>query len=194
MSEPLYHGTDMFSQMNIVNVGINLNQNPRGGDFAVGFYLTPVLRSAKKMALRKSFGMSQPSIVELTLIGDFKNIISVKDFGKIDVYSSESDIIKWAQFIINNGCGLKYIQSVSAIQGYDDHNLDKRYDIVIGSIADGSITQVARKCKAQSRLVTVKEAKEFLDNSFGIQYCISTERGLSVIDKMPREKKGVSWR
>lgn len=194
MEEPLFHGTDKCSQENIVNNGINLNQNPRGGDFAVGFYLTPVLRSAMDMALRKSFGSSQPSIVELSLLKGFDSIISVKNFGAVTLSSSNEDIIEWAQFIVNNRNGESYIKNISSKFGLGDNNLDKRYDIVIGTIADGSVTKIARKCKAENRIITLNEAKNFLDKSFGLQYCISTKRGLSMINKPPREKKGVLWR
>lgn len=191
MSETLFHGTDNDSKENILNQGINLNINPRGGDFAVGFCLTPELKSATDMALRKSFNNGQPSIVELTLKKDYKKLCSVKDFGFITESSTDAEIMAWAQFIINNRNGLEYIQTVSAIQGYEDNNLDKRYDIVVGTIADGSVTQIARKCKAEKRIVTLKEAKKFLDKVYGLQYCINTEIGLQMIDKKPREKKGV---
>lgn len=194
MSEPLFHGTDKTSKDDIINHGIKLDINPRGGDFAIGFYLTPELRSASKMALRKSFNSMQPSVVELTLKKDYKNLCSIKDFGCITNSSPDEVIISWAQFIINNRNGIEYIRSVSASQGYEDNNLDKRYDIVIGTIADGSVTQIARRCRAEKRIVTIKEAKDFLDISLGMQYCICTEVGLQMIDKPPREKKGVLWR
>lgn len=194
MSAPLYHGTDSQSLENIVTAGINLSQNPRGGDFGVGFYLTPNLCTAKTMALRKAFEISTPSIVELTLAKNFESLSTVKDFGNIGINSKDNEILYWAQFIVNNRCGLEYINSVSTQNGLSEHNLDKRYDIVIGTIADGSVTRIARRCRAEKRLVTLPEAKDFLDKSFGIQYCICTKHGLSMIDKIPREKRGVSWR
>lgn len=48
--------------------------------------------------------------------------------------------------------------------------------------------------KAVKPIGNNSEAKEFLDKSFGIQYCISTEVGLSVISHPPREVKGVPLR
>lgn len=194
MSKPLFHGTDNNSKDDIINNGIKLDINPRGGDFAVGFCLTPELKSASDMALRKSFNNGQPSIVELTLKKDYQKLCSVKNFGYVTKSSRSEDIMAWAQFIINNRNDLEYVRTVSAIQGYEDNNLDKRYDIVIGTIADGSVTQIARKCKAEKRIVTLEEAKKFLDKIYGLQYCISTEIGLQMIDKQPREKKGVLWR
>lgn len=189
----LFHGTDNNSKDDIVRNGIKLDMNPRGGDFAVGFYLTPEIQSASA-ALRKSFNSMQPNAVELTLKKDFKKLGCVKDFGYITKHSADNEIIAWAQFIVNNRNGTEYIQTLAEKQGFEDNNLDKRYDIVIGTIADGSITQTARKCKAEKRIVTLKESKKFLDKSFGLQYCISTEAGKQMIDKQPREKKGVLWR
>ena len=67
------------------------------------------------------------------------------------------------------------------------------YDIVVGPTADGKITQTARKCNAEKRMITIKEARNLLDKLYGLQYCISTEKGLSAINGQPR-KKGVLWR
>lgn len=194
MSEPLFHGTDNSSKDDIIINGINLNINPRGGDFAVGFYLTPELKSASNMALRKSFNSMHPSVVELTLRKDYSNHCSVKDFGRITKYSKNEDIIAWAQFIVNNRNGKEYIKTIASVHGFEDNNLDKRYDIVVGTIADGNVTQTARKCRNEKRIVTLTEAKKLLDKSIGLQYCINTNRGLQMIDSQPKEKKGVLWR
>lgn len=194
MSESLYHGTDNKSKDDIINNGIVLDKNPRGGDFAVGFYLTPNLNSAKSMALRKSFSNQKPSVIELTLVKNYTKKVKVKNFGNITTSTSDNEILLWAQFIVNNRCGNDYINKISSKYGLDDNNLDKRYDIVIGTTADGNVTQAARKCKNEKRLITLVEAKEFLEKNFGLQYCISTKKGLSMIQNQPREKKGVSWR
>lgn len=160
----------------------------------MGFYLTPELECAKRMALRKSFNSGMPAIVELKLRKHPERFICIKDFGSISLNSADTEILNWAQFIINNRCGWEYIQLVVDKNGFGDHNLDKKYDLVIGTTADGSVTKTARKCKSEKRMVSLKEAKEFLDKSFGKQYCISTEKGLSVIEGSPRNRKGVSWR
>lgn len=193
MSNALYHGTNVVSQKSIVDDGICLNQNPRGGDFAIGFYLTPELECAKAIARRKAYGNGSPSVVELTLRSGFQKYVNVRDFGAITSASEDEKILEWAQFIVNNRCGSDYVSKVSLPKGIGDNNLDKRYDIVIGSIADGRVTKIARNCKGEKRLVTLTEAKSFLDKTFGIQYCICTTNGLSMIKNQPREKKGVSW-
>ncbi len=124
---------------------------------------------------------------------NYADIIKVKRFTEFNKHSSCDGILEWAQFIINNRNGIDYIDKVSSKYGLADNNLDKRYDIVIGPTADGKITQTARKCKAEKRLITLQEAQNLLDKLYGLQYCISTEAGLSVINGKPR-KKGVSWR
>ena len=194
MVEPLYHGTNKESQNNIVNDGINLCINPKGGDFAVGFYLTPDLDSAKRLAMRKADFLSTPAIVELALKKSFREFLSVKDFGRITLNSSDSVLIGWAQFIVNNRCGTDYVRSVSSPGGYEDNNLDKRYDIVIGQTADGAISHIFRQCKEEKRMITLFKAKKLLENDYKIQYCISTERALSYLQYGPKEKKGVSWK
>lgn len=190
----LFHGTNELSQNNIVNSGIDVNLSKKCGDFGKGFYLTPELDSAKSIALRKSFQDIRPAVVELTLKKEYNNFVKVKSFGNLTLSSSDKDILEWAQFIVNNRCGIDYINKVAVRYGYEENNLDKRYDMVVGTIADGSITKVVRLCNAEKRLVSLTEAKGFLNKSFGIQYCICTVKGLSAIDKLPRKKKGVSWR
>ncbi len=190
----LYHGTDRDSEENIVNNGIDVDHNPRGGDFGVGFYLTPNLEIAKQMALRKTFTGLIPEVVEMTLDKDFQKKVKVKDLGVLSLASSDEKLMQWAQFIVNNRCGMDYVLSVSSKHGLGENNLDKRYDIVLGSIADGKITKISRLCKKEKRIVTLNEAKDFLDKYYGLQYCINTEKGLSAIADYPRKKKGVSWR
>lgn len=194
MSEPLYHGTDEQSENNILNNGINININPNCGDCGRGFYLSPVLDSAKQWALRKAFLNNKPAVIELTLVKNYQDIIKVKDFGLISKQSSDVEILEWAQFIVNNRCGLEYVKKVAAPNGYENNNLDKRYDLVIGTIADGAITKIAKQCNAEQRLITIKEANNLLNKEFGLQYCLCTENALEIIDKKPRKKKGVSWR
>lgn len=156
--------------------------------------MTPELQTAIAMALRKSYGYYKPGVIELTLQKNYRDCVIVRDFGMITYASPKKDLLSWAQFIVNNRNGIGYTREVAAKAGYEENNLDKRYDIVIGSIADGSVAKISRQCKTEKRLVTIEEAKEFLDKSFGIQYCISTEVGLSVISHPPREVKGVPLR
>ena len=194
MSEPLYHGTDDFSRDDIVDNGIRLDRNIVVGDFGYGFYLTPNLECAKSMALRKSYLNAQPGLVELVLKKNYTDIVRVKRFENLDKSSNCDDVLVWAQFIINNRNGIDYISKVSSKYGLSENNLDKRYDIVIGPIADGNVTKTARKCNAEKRLITIQEAKNLLDKLYGLQYCICTETGLSAINRKPRKKEGVSWR
>ena len=187
----LYHGTNKESGSSIVNAGINVRHNPRSGDFGMGFYLTPDLARAKAMALRKAFDNSEPCVIELDIQDNSLLAYKSRIFSEVSIESSELEIMEWAQFIVNNRCGIDYVKKVASRFGYSDCNFS-RYDLVVGTIADGSVALVARKCQSEKRIITFPEAKEFLEKSFGLQYCISTERGLSIIDGAPRIKE-VSW-
>ena len=127
MSKPLYHGTDVTSQTDIIDNGIRLDRNLAVGDFGYGFYLTPNFESAKGMALRKAYINTQPGMVELILKKNYADIVTVKRFRNLDKASNDNDIMIWAQFIINNRNGLDYIYKVSSRFGLGDNNLDKRF-------------------------------------------------------------------
>jgi hypothetical protein len=103
-------------------------------------------------------------------------------------------ILSWAQFIINNRCGAKYMREANLPEALCDNNLSGRYDIVVGQIADGDVTQIAQACKRETRPVTSAEARNMLSKNFGMQYCLCTNNALAEITKQPRIKEGVQWR
>lgn len=193
MDYALFHGTKYSSALLIETNGIRFDQNTYSCDFGYGFYLSPDISSAKTWARRKAF-RDTPAIIEVSLRKDFAEHVKVKDFGIITDNLSDDIILKWAQFIINNRCGLEYVSKTSLSSELKDNSLDASYDIVIGQIADGSITQIASDCKRQFRPITISEAHRLLNTNFGIQYCLCSEKALSVITKKPRIKKGVQWR
>lgn len=188
MKIKLYHGTINSSKNNIINNGIDVNYTNKVGDFGIGFYLSKDVFNAEYIANRKAhLTKEKPCIIELT-IQSSKNNLRVKEFMN-KTMNSEEDLIKWAQFIVNNRCGMEYIKNVSSKYGFEDNNLDNRYDIIIGKTADGHITKIASMCKDEQRLITSKEAKSLLSKNYGVQYCISTIKGLSIISTGPTERK-----
>lgn len=190
----LYHGTTSSSKDNILKNGIDVKYSHKVGDFGIGFYLTPDLFNAKNIALRKvEVSEMKPSIIEVTT-KTFDKKLKVKDFTKANILNDDKELMKWAQFIINNRCGKKYIKNVSSKYGFEDNSIDNRYDIIIGKTADGQITKIFQLCEKEQRLITLEEAKNLLSKDYGIQYCIKTKNGLKVFKENPKEKKGVSWR
>lgn len=175
MNIDLYHGTDKQSEENIMENGINVCHNRNIGDFGQGFYLSPREDIARLWALRKGY-LTKPGMIKVLLKADFKRQLKVKVFEEIGKGTSPTNILEWAQFVVNNRCGTNYVENVAAKAGFSDHNLDKRYDVVIGQIADGDVVRIAKACQQQCRCVTLQEAENFLEKSFGVQYSFHTEK------------------
>ncbi len=193
MDYSLFHGTTLSNAERIVSEGIRFDQNFFMCDFGPGFYLSPDVSSAKTWASRKAF-RETPAIVELQLNKDFSKRLHVKDFGIITDTLTDEKILSWAQFIINNRCGADYMKETPLSKTLCDNNLSGTYDIVVGQIADGDVTQIAQACKREVRPITLEEARSLLSKNFGMQYCLCTNNALTEITKQPRIKEGVQWR
>ena len=193
MDYSLFHGTTLNNAERIVSEGIRLDQNYFMCDFGPGFYLSPDVSSAKTWASRKAF-KGTPAIIELQLSRDYGKRLRVKDFSVITDTLPDELILSWAQFIINNRCGAEYMRGADLPEALCDNNLSGRYDIVVGQIADGDVTQIAQACKRETRPVTSDEARSMLSKNFGMQYCLCTNNALAEITKQPRIKEGVQWR
>ena len=125
----LYHGS------NTVIDRINLDMCRPYKDFGRGFYLTVMKEQAEKMAQRvsKIYGGS-PVVNAFELDDSFSQIegLNIKDFGK---ETSE----EWARFVKNNRS--KMFTDISNPQC----NLDNKYDIVIGPIANDDMALLFRQ-------------------------------------------------
>lgn len=119
----LYHGTDTEFETPIPEMG------RRGTDFGQGFYLTPHLDSAVNMAHRVSRRKNSLESVVMCYSLDENQLVSeglrIRSFLNI-----EPD---WLRFVVAN----RYF-----LQDASDHNLDKRWDVVHGFIADDRIVQL----------------------------------------------------
>ena len=119
----LYHGTDLEFDIPIPEKG------RRGTDFGQGFYLTPHLESAVNMARRVARRKNSLESVVMSYSLDENQLVSaglrIRSFLNI-----EPD---WLRFVVAN----RYFQ-----QDAPDHNLDKRWDVVHGFIADDRIVRL----------------------------------------------------
>jgi len=119
----LYHGTD---------AGIGLpdpKRGRRGTDFGQGFYLTPNFESAKRMAQRAAQWKRKTDGVVLCYAVDEKDPalseLKILRFPKVDV--------EWLRFVVAN----RYFDATAA-----NHNLDARWDIVHGLVADDRVVRI----------------------------------------------------
>lgn len=117
----LYHGTDTVFEVPDATVG------REGMDFGRGFYLTPNVETARKMATRISkFSGKSPVVLKFAFdeTAARQNGI-VQDFPAMDR--------RWVHFILANRLG-----DDTALE----HNIDLRYPIVHGHIADDRLMQI----------------------------------------------------
>ena len=103
-------------------------------DFGKGFYMTDIKEQAEKMALRvaRIYG-GNPVVNIFEIDDDFKNVpnIKIKDFG-------EQTTEEWAKFVMNNrDRTFADIHNVLC-------NMDNKYDIVIGPVADDNMALLFR--------------------------------------------------
>ncbi len=119
----LYHGTDVEFDTPIPEKG------RRGTDFGQGFYLTPNLESAVNMAHRVSRRKNSPDSVVMCYSLD-ENLLASAGLRIRSFLNIEPE---WLRFVVAN----RYLR-----QNAPDHNLDGRWDVVHGFIADDRIVML----------------------------------------------------
>lgn len=143
----LYHGTNIVFCRPVPTKGRTCT------DFGRGFYLTPSFETAKRIALRTVELSDQGEPV--VLVFEFDEVkasleVQMKAFARIDV--------PWTKFIIANR---KRDGSAA------DHNIDGRYDIVKGPVADDRLVRLLMKY--ERGLMTLEELRRQL---------VKTQRGM----------------
>ncbi len=125
----LYHG----SHKNIENIDLAMCKPYK--DFGRGFYLTELKEQAEKMAIRVAKIHGGIPVVNIYEIADDfmeNKEMRCRDFGR--KVSTE-----WAVFVMNNRN--RYFENYAS----DECNLDNKYDIVKGPIADDDMVVLFRQ-------------------------------------------------
>lgn len=160
----LYHGSNMDIEQ------INLKAGIPYKDFGQGFYLTPDIKTAKRMAQKKVnlFG-GTPTLITY----DFKDDALERTSLKIKCFP-EKATAEWFLFIDANR----------------DHKLPHPthdYDIVIGPIADdGVVLQLTNFHRGTS--TAEQAALDLQDKYLDQQYFFGSEAALQMIQKVNSEK------
>ncbi|MBR5596618.1 MAG: DUF3990 domain-containing protein [Lachnospiraceae bacterium] len=175
----LYHGTNCSSAMNIVNNGIDLKYSKPYLDFGAGFYTTTSYDHAARLAIRVTNKYNSrykknelPYIVEV----DFK---FSKDI-ELSTTTYPHNSKKWGEFVLNNRLTPEILMKYSITE----HNQDARYDVCVGEIADGSITNIAYEVNSGRIMPDEVDYKKFLrDNGevYSQQYSFHTSKAVSCI-------------
>ena len=88
------------------------------------------------------------------------------------------DDLRWGQFIINNRNGSQYIRGVS----FQENNLDARYEITYGRIADIEVTDIASELKESGEMLYSLE--RILNKNYPLQIVFHTSNATQFIKKM----------
>ena len=162
----LYHGSNTDVKE------INLAMCRPYKDFGQGFYLTSIKKQAEKMAERVARIYGGSPILNTYEIDDSfmqREDLNIRDFG---VETSE----EWARFVRNNR------NKRFADFANPECNLDKKYDIVIGPIADDNMTLLFRHY--ENGMITFENMlRGVIYKETTNQYSFHTEKAVSLLRK-----------
>ena len=165
----LYHGTDIESAKKICTKGINVNHGKKRVDFGPGFYATEDFERAETWAVRKAKAhRSEPAIIELYFDETAAESIIVRF----------QDDLRWGRFVINNRNGYDYFSKIE----FQEHNLDRKYQITIGRIADVGIMDVADELLESGEMLVSLD--RILKPTYPQQVVFHTQYATSFIKKM----------
>lgn len=165
-----YHGTDIDSAKEICKTQtVDVKRGSPRTDFGQGFYVTPDYNRAVKWACRKA-GSRRNKAAVVTVIFD-------EDSAK-PIIEYFLDDLRWGRFVINNRNGMQYIRKVA----FQENNLDARYHITCGRIADLDVTDVADELNKSGKMLMSLE--EILNKNYPLQYAFHTKEATEFIKKL----------
>ena len=162
----LYHGS------NTVIEKIDLSKGRPNKDFGRGFYVTTIKEQAEKMARRvaRIYG-GEPYI---TVYEIYDNQI---DKAGLSIRKFDDPTREWALFVINNrNRGFEDISNPEC-------NLDNKYELVIGPVADDDLALLFRQFSGG--LINVEELTEEMKfKKLTTQYSFHSERAIRMLKKV----------
>ena len=147
-------------------------------DFGCGFYTTPLKDQAISMAIRTTriFKEGKPYVTEFICDNNILNFDASSKSVFYNVRHFKEPSIEWARFVINNrNRKFKDIQN-------SECNLDSKYDIVIGPVANDDITALV-DVYLSGILSDNALAKELTFRDLSIQVSFHTERSMNCLQK-----------
>lgn len=170
----LYHGTDIISAKKIVDTGyIDVQCGNSSADFGPGFYTTNNYKRAEQWAYHKAkVRDSKPAVVKLLF-----DKASAEPF--IEQFQ---DDLRWGRFVVNNRNGLNYINKVS----FQENNLDHKYQITVGRIADVSVLKVVNDLRKKE--IMLCSLTDILNPDFPLQIAFHTQFAVGFIKTISYER------
>ncbi len=165
----LYHGSNIDIQK------IELSKCNPNKDFGQGFYLTTIKEQAIRMAQRVSRMFGGNAVLNVYEFDD--SILQKED---LNIRKFDSPSIEWAKFVITN-------RNASRTKNpQEDNNIDNRFDIVIGPIADDDLALLFRQFTDGAISVeTLVEEMKF--KKLTNQYSFHTENAIKYLTKKGAE-------
>ena len=154
----LHHGSNMAI------TDIDLSRCRPNKDFGLGFYLSPDKTAAEKMAHRtvKRFGGS-PYVMTY----DFNDA----DLERFTLRRFEKPTVEWAMFVMANRRGVLDAQ---------EHNLDNKFDVVVGPIANDDLALLFRQF-SRGLLTVEMLMREMQYKELTVQYSFHTQQVVSLL-------------
>ena len=173
----LFHGTNMEIDK------IDLDKCKPYKDFGCGFYTTPLREQAFSMAKRttKIFKKGKPCIIEYSCDDNLLSLNEDSKFASLNIKRFKEPNIEWARFVINNRN--KKFANIKSLEC----NLDNKYDVVIGPVANDDITALV-DVYLSGILSDEAITKELTFRNLSIQYSFHTERAITCL-----QKKGIHY-
>ena len=160
----LYHGTNVdFDQIELANC-------KPFRDFGKGFYLTKLKKQAERMALRTTrINGGTPIVISYSFNETYYSGLNVMSF-------PSQPSLEWALFITNN-------RNRQNPYPHDSNcNLDCKYDIVIGPVADDDIAELLREYSSGN--INIQDLKNGLTyKELTNQYSFHTQRAINLLKK-----------
>lgn len=163
----LYHGS------NTEIMRIDFDQCKPYKDFGKGFYLTTIKQQAIRMAENKAALFGGNPVVTIYEVSD-----DIMDQPELNTRTFDmAPTIEWARFVVNNRS-----RESTDIES-PDCNVDGKYDIVLGPVADDAVATTIRRFMGQKldeeglkRKLTYKELND--------QYSFHTEKAVAHLRKV----------
>ena len=154
----LYHGSNTQVE------AVDLSRCRPNKDFGQGFYLTPHKSAAEKMALRtvRRFG-GTPFLMTY----DFDEA----QLEKLNQKLFDVPSVEWAMFVMANR---------RADVDAQDHNLDNRYDVVVGPVANDDLALLFRQF-SRGLLTVEMLMHEMQFKRLTTQYSFHTNSAISLL-------------
>lgn len=163
----LYHGS------NVEINEINFSKCKPYKDFGKGFYLTSIKQQAVRMAENRAALFGGDPVVTVYEVDEdimHKPELNTKTFDMVPT-------IEWARFIVNNRS--REFTDVASL----DCNIDAKYDIVLGPVADDAVAATIRRFMGD-RLDEEGLRKRLTYKELSNQYSFHTKKAISFLRKV----------